>query len=211
MFLFLICSVLLTSIPTEGLNVISDSENSTLRKKDDLSGCKAWPKAPGKGLYFPPPTEDVLDNHDWLKLSIESREDSDGEDTEKREIRIRIWPNPLTIQKEVSNRGQKDFSVFCTTPDHEKELFGRMKIVSTFVVPSENFAFGLCLQVELEEHGRWVKEKKTKCEDFHVTFEGNGDDKERATAIAFTIVGYLGFSLGFLQLWYCLLRTDRFL
>ena len=208
MFLVLICSVFLTSIPTEGLNVTSDSEKSTLRERDDLSGCKAWSKDLGKGLYFPPPTEDVLDNHEWLKLTIESSEESNDRDKEEREIRIRIWPNP---REEMSNRDRRDFSVFCATPDHEKELFGRMKTVSTFVVPSENFAFGLCLQVELEEHGRWVKEKKTKCDDFHVTFEGNGDDKERATAIAFTIVGYVGFSLGFLQLWYCLLRTDRFL
>ena len=208
MFLFLICSVFLTSITTEGLNVTSDSENSTLQERDNLSDCKAWSIALRKGLYFPPPTDDVLENHEWLKLTIESSKESNDRDIEEREIRIRIWPNP---RKEMSNRDQRDFSVNCKTPDHEKELFGRMKDVSTFVVPSKNFAFGLCLQVEREEHGRWIKEKKTKCEDFHVTFEGNGDDKERATAIAFTIVGYLGFSLGFLQLWYCLLRTDRFL
>ena len=70
------------------------------------------------------------------------------------------------------------------------------------------------MQVEKEEdkkNGRWEKEKETRCDDFEVIFEGNGDKKEKAVAVAFSFVVFIGFSLLFLQLWYCLLKTGRFM
>ena len=156
-------------------------------------------------LYYTPPKDEILDTNKWLKFTIQAplSEDTDEkEGEEQREVRIRIWPNP---------KDQK-FQANCRTSNHEQELFGKMKQTSTFVLLTKRYLDGLCLQVETEdEHSRWNKDKNTECRAYEVSFEGNGDDTERAVAVAFAFVSYIGFSLLFLQLWFCLLKTGRFM
>ena len=167
-------------------------------------------------LYYKQPEEGVLENHKYLKLTIrrplksentEGNEDTerneDTEGNEDEEVRIRIWPNP---QKEGED---------CKTNNHEQELFGNMKQISTFVLSTEGingYQNGVCLHVEIKDaHGRWNKTSKTDCNAYEVTFEGNGDDTERNVAVASAIGFYIAFSLLFLQIWHCILKTGRFM
>ena len=157
-------------------------------------------------LYHTPPDEEVLDNHKWLKFTIRTAQpedtDGNGDEEEHSEVRLRIWPNP----KDPELQGN------CKTSDHEQELFGKMKQISTFVLSTRHYSYGVCMQVEIEdEHRRWNKDTSTRCNQYVVSFEGNGDDTERAVAVAFAFVSYVGFSVLFLQLWFCLLKTGKFL
>ena len=178
-------------------------------------------------LYFAPPGEEVLENHKWLKFTVRkplSEDSLDMPDThqkhtrdhipeslaetdrngEQSEVRIRIWPNPRPENGNIKAN--------CKTNDHEQELFGKMNQTTTFVLSTKQYLEGVCLQVEIEdEHRRWSKVKETMCEDYDVTFEGNGDDAEMNVAVAFVFVTFIGFSLAFLQLWFCLLKTGRFM
>ena len=184
----------------------SVESNSVCHKEDGAEGV----------LYYKQPAEEVLENHKYLKLTIrrplksentEGNEDTErNEDTggnEDEEVRIRIWPNP---QKEGED---------CKTNNHEQELFGNMKQISTFVLSTEGingYQNGVCLHVEIKDaHGRWNKTSKTDCNAYNVTFEGNGDDTERNVAVASAIGFYIAFSLLFLQIWHCILKTGRFM
>ena len=157
-------------------------------------------------LYYKQHEEEVLENHKYLKLTIRTplkSEDTEGKEDE--EVRIRIWPNP---EKEGED---------CKTNNHEQELFGNMKQISTFVLSTEGingYQNGVCLQVEIKDaHGRWKKTSKTDSKAYvsEVKFEGNGDDTERNVAVASTLGSYIAFSLLFLQIWYCMLKTGRFM
>ena len=87
-----------------------------------------------------------------------------------------------------------------------------MKQISTFVLSTRHYSYGVCMQVEIEDdHRRWNKDPSTECKQYEISFKGNGDDTERAVAVAFAFVSYVGFSVLFLQLWFCLLKTGRFL
>ena len=185
--------------------------------------CIPQPGNVNKGiLYFSPPGEEVLENHRWLKFTIrkpliEDLPDTDQKQTrhmpetdgnevkDKSEVRIRIWPNP----KPKDGKGPEN----CETHDHEQELFGKMNQISTFVLSTKEYGgYGVCMQVEIEdEHRRWKKVKRTDCDTYDVVFEGNGEDRERSVAVAFALLTYIVFSLAFLQLWFCLLKTGRFM
>ena len=181
-------------LKTSGENRKDTQEHSLCREQN-------WPATPKlRGvLYFVPPEAEVLEKHKWLKFTINTPL-SEGE------VRMRIWPNPRTESKE------QEFQENCRTSDHEQELFGKMNQTTTFVLSTKQYLEGACLQVEIEdEHRRWSKVKETMCEDYDVTFEGNGDDAEMNVAVAFVFVAFIGFSLAFLQLWFCLLKTGRFM
>ena len=172
----------------------SVESNSVCHKEDGAEGV----------LYYKQPAEEVLENHKYLKLTIRTppkSEDTEGKEDE--EVRIRIWPNP---EKEGED---------CKTNNHEQELFGNMKQISTFVLSTEGingYQNGVCLHVEIKDaHGRWNKTSKTNCNAYNVTFEGNGDDTERNVAVASAIGFYIAFSLLFLQIWHCILKTGRFM
>jgi len=157
-------------------------------------------------LYHTPPSNKVLETHKWLKFTIRTvqPEPTDGnrDEEEQSEVRLRIWPNPKDPELKEN----------CETSDHEQELFGKMKQISTFVLSTRDYLDGVCMQVEIEdEHRRWNKDPSTECKQYVVSFKGNGDDTERAVAVAFAFVSYVGFSILFLQLWFCLLKTGRFM
>ena len=168
--------------------------NSDCHKADGAEGV----------LYCKQPEEGALENHKYLKLTIRrplNSEDTEGKEDE--EVRIRIWPNP---EKEGED---------CKTNNHEQELFGNMKQISTFVLSTEGingYQNGVCLHVEIKDaHGRWKKTSRTDCKAYKVKFEGNGDDTERNVAVASAIGFYIAFSLLFLQIWHCILKTGRFM
>ena len=87
-----------------------------------------------------------------------------------------------------------------------------MKQISTFVLSTKDYEEGVCLEVEIQgEHRRWKKVPETDYNKYEVMFEGNGDDTERAVAVAFVLVSYIAFALLFLQIWFCVLKTGQFM
>ena len=143
-----------------------------------------------KGIFhFPHPGDEQTD--EWLKFTVYRKEST-------KEVRVRIWPKSKAV---------------CSRDVHKKELYGTMKQNITFVLLASNYSEGVCMveQEVAEKNGRWETNADKRSNDFEVIFEGNGDKKEKAVAVAFSFVVFIGFSLLFLQLWYCLLKTGRFM
>ena len=216
MLLALICLASLAAFTSKAenqqqLNTSRENQNPTQeQRREDNSRCHRQGRNFPKGvLYFSPPGEEIREKHNWLKFTIRKPPSEDTPETHvdegKSKLRIRIWPNP-------QDRKSKTEKADCRTSDHDQELFGKINQTSTFVLSTRQYLDGVCLQVEKEDdHRRWKKVSGTDCETYDVTFEGNGDDTERGVAVAFVLVTYIAFSVAFLQLWFCLLKTGRFM
>ena len=214
MLLALICLASLAAFTSKAenqqqLDTSRENQNPTQeQRREGNSRCRQQGRNFGV-LYFFPPGEEIREKHNWLKFTIRKPPSEDTPETHvdegKSKLRIRIWPNP-------QDRKSKTEKADCRTSDHDQELFGKINQTSTFVLSTRQYLDGVCLQVEKEDdHRRWKKVSGTVCETYDVTFEGNGDDTERGVAVAFVLVTYIAFSVAFLQLWFCLLKTGRFM